>query len=187
VGKDLEVIIRCTKKLLSELKVKPKSEESPKDSFWRWHANVFHIERRKCVLVTNDSTLFTMFIPTLKKPDFQSFHLIFGQQLFKNLLHEKTPQHQIEAVLSECEDIQYERTNNRSVLGSMNDQRYQLEYFIHAEGGLAMTDIYALNHYVNKNILSAIGYKNPIEMLREKLNKITEQWGGEGREDLRRP
>ena len=167
------MIIRCTKKLLSELKVKPQQGGSPKDTFWSWHANVFHIERRKCVLVTNDTTLFSMFIPALRKPDFLSFQVIFGQLLFKNLLHEKIPQRQIEAVLSECEVIQYEKTNNRSVLGSMNDQRYQLEYFIHAEGGLASTDIYELNHYVNRNILSAIGYKNPIEMLKEKLHEIT--------------
>jgi hypothetical protein len=173
VGKELDVIIRCTKKLLSEIKVKPKSKASNKDSFWNWHANVFHIERRKCVLVTNDSTLFTMFIPGLKKADFQSFRFIFGQHLFKNLVHEQIPQNQIEAVLSECEEIQYEKTNNRSVLGSMNDQRFQLEYFIHSEGGLARTDVYELNHYVNRNILSAIDYKNPIEILKDKLIEIT--------------
>ncbi len=36
-----------------------------------------------------------MFIPALEKPDFQSFNFIFGQQLFKNLLHEEIPQNQI--------------------------------------------------------------------------------------------
>ena len=167
------MIIHCTQKLFSELKNKPTKEKYPKDSFWSWHANVFHIERRKCVLITNDTTLFTMFIPVLKKPDFLSFHFIFGQHLFKNLLHEGIPQNQIEAVLSECEDIQYEKTNNRSVLGTMNEQRFQLEYYIQAESGLSRTDIYDLNHKLNRNILSAIDYKNPIEMFLAKLQKIT--------------
>jgi hypothetical protein len=54
---------------LAELKNEPTEEESAKDLFWTWHANVFLIERRKCVLITNDTTLFTMFIPALKKPD----------------------------------------------------------------------------------------------------------------------
>ncbi len=80
--------ICCTKKLLSELKKNPAKENAIIDSFWSWHANTFYIERRKCVLVTNDITLFTMFIPALKKLDFQSFHFLFGQQLFKNLLNE---------------------------------------------------------------------------------------------------
>ncbi len=169
------MIIRCTQKLFAELKKKPTTEVPPKDPFWSWHANVFHIERRKCVLITNDTTLFTMFIPALKKPDFQSFHFVFGQHLFKNLLYEEIPQNQIETVLSECEGIKYEKTNNRSVLGSMNDQRFQLEYLIQAEGGLAGTEIYKLNHKLNRNILSAIDYKYPIEMLRKKLQEITDQ------------
>ena len=99
------MIIRCAQKLLAELKNEPTEEESAKDLFWTWHANVFLIERRKCVLITNDTTLFTMFIPALKKPDFESFHFVIGQHLFKNFLHENIPQRQIEAVLSECENI----------------------------------------------------------------------------------
>ena len=110
-----------------------------------------------------------MFIPALKKPDFQTFHFIFGQHLFKNLLHEEIPQSQIEIVLSECKEIQYKKTNNRSVLGSMNDQKYQLEYIIQAEGGLARTNIYELNHKLNRSILSAIDYKYPIEMFAKQL------------------
>jgi len=59
------MIIRCTKKLLAELKRRPIPEESEGDTFWSRHANVFRIERRKCVLITNDTTLFAMFIPAL--------------------------------------------------------------------------------------------------------------------------
>ncbi len=167
------MIMCCTKKLLTELKKNPTKKDAIIDSFWSWHANTFHIERRKCVLVTNDITLFTMFIPALKKPDFQSFHFIFGQQLFKNLLHENIPQNQIETVLSECEDMQYKRTNNRSVLGSMNELKFQLEYYIEAEGGLARTDIFGLNHRLNRTIMSPIKYKYPIEMFMEKMQENT--------------
>ncbi len=167
------MILRCTKKLLTELKQNPTKEIAPKESFWSWHANTFYIERRKCVLVTNDITLFTMFIPAHKKPDFQSFHFIFGQQLFKNLLHEKIPQKQIETILSECEDIQYKRTNNRSVLGSMNELKFQLEYHIQTEGGLARTDIFELNYQLNRTLMSPIKYKYPIEMFLVKMQEIS--------------
>ena len=99
------------------------------------------------MLITNDKTLFCLFIPSLKKPDFQSFHDVFGQSLFKNLLYEQIPQDQIETVLDECQEIQYGKTNNRSVLGSMNDQRFVLENFIQSEGGLAQTDVYELEQF----------------------------------------
>ncbi|MCF8068856.1 MAG: hypothetical protein K9L30_09750 [Desulfobacterales bacterium] len=164
--------IRCTQKMLSELKEKPVLEYDSTDPFWSWHANMFYIERHKCVLITNDITLFTLFIPALKKPDFQNFKLIFGQQLFKNLLHEKIPQNRIEIVLSGCEKIQYRKTNNRSVLGSMNNQRAYLEAVIQNEGGLERTDIFKLNHKLNRYILSPIGYNRPVEMFIEQLNFI---------------
>lgn len=63
-------------------------EPSENDPFWGWHANVFHVQRRKLVLITNDTTLFTMFIPGFKKADFESFHIVIGEHLFKNLLYE---------------------------------------------------------------------------------------------------
>ena len=138
---------------------------------------MFYIERRKCVLVTNDTTLFSLFIPYLKKPDFQSFHYMFGQFLFKNMLYEQIPQNQIETILDQCQKIDYGKTNNRSVLGSMNDQRFQLEYFIQSMGGLAQTDIYELNHHINRNILSAINYKHPIDMFSEQLYLLSQTSG----------
>jgi len=101
------MIIRCTQKLLAELKIRPIPEESENDAFWSWHANVFRIERRKCVLITNDTTLFAVFIPALLKKDFESFDFLIGEHLFKNLLYENIPQTQIEDVLSECRNIKY--------------------------------------------------------------------------------
>ena len=166
-------LIKCTQKLLKELKQEATTAVPFQSHLGSWHANMFHIERRKCVLVTNDLTLYTMFIPYLKKEDFKVFHVVFGQNLFKNLLYEKLSQKDIETVLEEYQDIQYAKTDSRSVLGSMNDQKYQLEYIINAKGGLDNTDIYQLNSEVNRNILSAIKYKRPIEMLKDKLHNST--------------
>jgi hypothetical protein len=168
------LILRCTQKLLAELKKKPTEEEkSMENSFWSWHGNVFHIERRKCVLVTNDITRYAIFIPSLKRQYFESFHFVLGQNLFKNLLHEKISQRQIEAVLFESKNIKYGKTNNRSVLGTMNEQKNQLEYIVGAQGGLERTDVYELNHELNQIILSAIDYNHPLELFKEKLKEIT--------------
>jgi len=166
-------LIRCTQKLLKELKKKPVNIEPLRSLLGGWHANLFYVERRKCVLVTNDSTLYTMFIPFLKKPDFQNFSFVFGQNLFKNLLHEGFNQNQIEAVLDEHETIKYSVTNNRSVLGSMNDQKFQLEYHIHDYGGLQSTPVYEINSKLNRNILRAIELGHPIDMLIDTLKNHT--------------
>lgn len=170
-----KLILRCTQKLLTELKQKPTEPDPDGNQLWSWHANVFLIERRKCVLITNDITRYAIFIPSLRKQYLESFHLIFGQHIFKNMMHENFSQQQIEAVLSQAENIQYAKSNNRSVLGTMIEQRHIIEYSIASEGGLAEIDVYKLNHDLNRIVSSAIGYKYPVEMFKEKLEELTLQ------------
>ena len=60
-------LIRCTVKLLKELTQEPVANVTPiRDVIGGWHANLLRIERKKCVLVTNDRALYTIFIPGLK-------------------------------------------------------------------------------------------------------------------------
>ncbi|MDR3490802.1 MAG: hypothetical protein P4M12_02020, partial [Gammaproteobacteria bacterium] len=99
--------------------------------------------------------------------------MVIGQHVFKNLLQENIPQPQIEAVLSECENISYQKTSSRRVLGSMNELIKHLEYFISSEGGLEKTDFYELNRELNRIILAATNHKRPIELLKERLKEIT--------------
>ena len=123
-------------------------------------------------MITNDTTLLAMFIPALRKKDFELFHRVIGEHLFKNLLNENISQPQIEAVLSQCGAIKFQPTNNRRVLGSMNDQKIQLEYLILAGGGLAKTNIYELSHDLNRVTFSAINRRRPIDVFKEKLNDL---------------
>jgi hypothetical protein len=99
-------IIRCTQKLLRELKFTANIEENAKsEPMGGWHANLFRIERRKCVIFTNDKTLFTLFVPGLRKPEFDHFDELFRQYLFKGLLNEGFSQSKIESVLNEHQTI----------------------------------------------------------------------------------
>jgi len=148
--------LRCTKKLLSELKRKPIDGSQDADDFGSWHANLLRIDRRKCVLFTHDQTLFTFFVPGLTKPHFQNFDEVFRQTLFKRLLSENLPQKHIEIFLNDNRKIEITKTNNRSVLGSMNDLTFHLKYRIADEGGLSGVDISKLNHGLNRIPMSAI-------------------------------
>ena len=166
------MIIRCTQKLLAELKAHPEPHEPVTESFMDCHATLFLIQRHKCVMISNDSTLFTVFIPFLRKPEFKFFHRVVGDYFFKNLLRENIPQPQIEAVLSEFQNVRYQKTCNRSVLGSMNELRKVVEYRVYEAGSLEMINLYELNEQFNRTIFGAINHKDPIEMFREKLKTI---------------
>lgn len=164
-------LIKCTAKLLKELKQDPVANVEPlRGIVGGWHANLLITARRKCVLVANDKTLYSIFIPSLKKPDFIDFAEVFRHHLFKNLLHEGLAQDEIDVVLHELRTILFAKTNNRSVLGSMNDLKFHLEFYIRSFGGLDRSPIYELNHRLNRIPFSVIDGHYPIDRLKEVLN-----------------
>lgn len=165
-------LIRCTQKLLKALRIPPAELEQPEGVLGGWHANLLRIERRKCVLFTNDSTLFSIFVPGMKKERFERMAHIFGQELFRSLRREGFGQSEVEAVLDEIEEIRYAKTNNRSVLGSMNDLAYQLEWIIHAHGGLAQASMDSVAHDLNRIPMSAIEeHTFSVYALRSRLHR----------------
>jgi len=166
-------ILRCTKKLLTELKAKPSEKIISSNEVGSWHANLLRIDRRKCILFTHDVTLYSFLVTGLKIPHFKNFREVFGQNLFKNLLWENLSQNQIEIVLDEHREINIAKTNNRSVLGSMNDLVFQLKYRIGTMGGLVNVDLAELNHELNRIPMSAIKEIYSIDELRKLLNKLS--------------
>jgi len=108
------------------------------------------------VLFTNDQTLYSVFVPFLRKPQFQQIADVFGQALFRSLRLSEFSQPQIEAVLDNLDPLGIGRTNSRSVLGSMNDLAYQLRWMIAADGGLGGCSIDVINQQLNQIPMSAI-------------------------------
>ena len=164
-------LIRCTQKLLKELRVKPTEVEPEFGYIGDWHANLLRFERRKCVLFTNSRTLYSIFIPGLKRPDFARLDEIFRQSLFRRLRIEGFSQFQIEKALDEYQRLHFSKTNNRSVLGSMTDIAFQIEAYITSSGGMKFIDLDAINDELNRIPMGALDYKYSIEVLKDKLSQ----------------
>jgi len=161
-------LIRCTRKLVTEI---PDSLIDLSAAGEGWHANLLRIQRRKCVLFTHDATLYSVFVPGLTKSDFEHLDEVFGQRLFKTLLWEEFQQKPIEKMLDACRTIRFARSNNRRVLGSMNEMRFHVEVDVEDAGGLDRVDWIDLHHRLNRTPWSAVGYRYPVEALRERLNR----------------
>ncbi len=159
-------LIHCTQKLLAEI---PGGLIDPSVSGESWHANLLRIDRRKCVLFTHDKTLYSVFVPGLKKAEFEQLDEVFGQHLFKALMWDEFPQTQIEQMLEACRVIRFTRFSSRSVLSSMNDIRFHVGLRVEQGGGLASVDLAELHHKLNRIPFAAIGYRYPVERLREYL------------------
>jgi len=160
-------IVRCTQKLVAELRVTTGPPAGDNEAGWL--AMLLHIERRKCVLSTHDETLFSFLFCGLTRPDFEHLGHVFGQGMFKALLPSGFEQEQIERMLDTTLEILFAKTNNRSVLGSMNDMKQMLEWTIRSRGGLAATDPVDLQRLLNKTPFTAIGYDRPIDQMGQLL------------------
>jgi len=162
----MSLLIHCTKQLLAEI---PDRFIDPSASGASWHANLLRFDRRKCVLFTHDETLYSVFVPALRKPEFEQLDNIFGQRLFKALVWDQFSQTQIERMLEACREIRFTRSSNRSVLGSMNDMRFQIGAHVEYDGGLTSVDLAQLQNALNRIPFSAISYGYPVERFQEYL------------------
>jgi len=161
-------LIRCTQKLLKEI---PENliDGVADPAASGWHANLLRIERRKCVLLTHDEKLFSIFVPGLQKPDFAQLDEVFRQSLFKAMLWGNFSQAQIEQMLEACWEVRFAKSNNRSVLGSMNDMSFQIDWYVERDGGLALVDLVRLHNDLNRTPYKVVDYQYPAERLRAHL------------------
>lgn len=132
-------LIRCTQKLIKEMGLK-KSELSvtePKFSYLgSWHANLLHIDGKKCVLFVNDKTLFNFIVPNVKRHEIKNLSSIFKEHLIYALSSEDVTTKTKEEIIKEYNEINYSKTNSKKVLGSMNDLAFHYKHHILSDGGI---------------------------------------------------
>ncbi|OHE55684.1 MAG: hypothetical protein A2Z47_05010 [Thermodesulfovibrio sp. RBG_19FT_COMBO_42_12] len=132
-------IIHCTQKLLKELDVplvEPDKIPQPAEGLGNWYANLLRIDRRKCLLFTNEKSLYTFLIPKVLKTNLKNIEQEFLINLSYNLQHEGFGLEVINRAMQEYQEIGFARTSNRQVLGSMNEFAFEYDYLIRREGGV---------------------------------------------------
>ena len=162
-------ILHCTGKLRKEMGLKNSdlTEAETEPSFLgSWHANLIYAKRKKAVLFVDDKTLFNFIAINLKRNEIKDLSNIFRENLYQTLTLEGFSAEKIKKTMAEYETIQYDKTRNRSVLGSMND--YAFHYKYHIQNGEFLPDII---HKLNRMPMGALKYAYPIDELRKALSK----------------
>ena len=165
-------IIKCTKKLQKEMGLtKSKlSNNDPSDSLLGpWHANLIHIYGKKCVVFVNDKTLFNFIIPDITRDHIRSLSGMFSTYLSCTLADEGIDELFRERILDEHSVIEYKNTDNKSVIGSMNDIALHYTIKIEHEGSLHSTEIPNIIKKLNRMPMTAIKSVFPIKALYESL------------------
>lgn len=174
--------IYCTKKLEKLLGKKLLGQEEAHDSkLGNWNANIFHLQGKKCLILMNDVTYYSLFFLDIRKADLLKFSDLFYARLIEQLDYDKID------FAVDCSPMLIEETtaqflptnNNRKVLGTMTDFIRAIEYIFHENyhGQLSNVDVRKLNHSYTNYLVGALNpkhgkYGKPIEEMKKKIEEI---------------
>jgi hypothetical protein len=123
------MLIQCTKKLLSELKVESTTMPSEVDERFSWHANLLTLNRRKTVVLMNDSNRYLIVLYGLKAKDFKNLDELFIHAICETFRAEGIKEEIIEAYISESKEITYTTTKNRTLVARLNKSCEQVYFY----------------------------------------------------------
>lgn len=166
--------IQCTKKLLTELKIEPdKKIISICDPIFSWHSHIFLLKRKKCVIVMNNKTRFNFIICGLKKADFLNFNSVITAGIKENLLAEGIDASVTDRYLQQCDNIIYTASSDRSILSQISEMKGCIEYITESDKAEGIeTDIYKLNRWLNRFVMSKLPKLYSGETMRDELMQI---------------
>lgn len=139
--------------------------EAPDTTLGPWHATLIHINRRKCVLFANDRTLFNFIVPDVSRAMIRRLGELFIGHLHAVLAEEAFPPAVREPIAAEYDQLSFGKSQDRSVLGSMNDLAFHYEQHIREAGSVHSAEIPGIIRRVNRIPLKAIKYRYPVEAL----------------------
>ena len=143
------------------------SREAPDSSpLGAWHANLLYIDRRKCVLFTNDRTLFNFIVPGVKRAEIRKLDALFLSWLPSVLNGERLPGGLVEQIMAESAHVVYGSACDRSVLGSMNDLAFHYKFLVHDAGGVHSAEVPGIIRKLNHMPMRALQYILPVEELK---------------------
>lgn len=167
------LVIRSTKNLLRDMKIdKTITAIDIADPFFSWHANLVFVNKRKHIVLINDLSRLSLTLAGIRSTQYKNLENIFKEQLKNYLISENINNSTINEYLNECNEAVYTTTNNRSVLGTLNDI-----VLIMQEVRKEFDNYYDLNRWNNDRVYKSIDLNNQREYLRpiDLFNKELEK------------
>jgi hypothetical protein len=134
--------------------------------FLGWYVNVLHIERRKCLLVMEAATFYSVVIPGILKADMIDLGGLVRHHLAEVLAADGFSEDEAALVLGSGPDT-YVKAGSKRVLGCMVEQAFMAESYVEHSGGLAAVTGVEVSLALNQAILMPLKpYYCPGEAMR---------------------
>jgi len=131
--------IQSTQKLQDFLGINTSEFPSEEEHFNSWHGNIFMIGRKKCLLVTHNESLYSIFLYGITKKDMKTLPQTLKKQLTELLRRDEFTLSQIVKMSEDMDSIIYTKISDRSVIGNMTDMIHMLKYYNMTEDELSLS------------------------------------------------
>ena len=163
------MIIHCSKKLAAKLprvSPMPLEESSPLGS---WHAHLFTLDRRQCVMFCHDASRYCLFLAGLRKPHFAELGSKWFRQLFTATLAViGCPDTQIKKTELLLGPVRFDTATDRSVQGSINIARQDLIAWAFQLPNVMDLDPLAVSRRLNERPTTVKGrFQHPDVLMRQ--------------------
>jgi hypothetical protein len=162
--------IKCTKKLADRagIKLVGATEQSNLD----WHASLFTLDRRFYVIFCEDVSRLSVLAGPVLKRDLQDLPQLLRDNLVRTLKSEAFSENSIEFAVSRLSDICIAKTDNRSVLGTINDNIWHTEIHAYHAGGVELAGLDYLAKHLNHMPIGPLKYKYAIEAFNRSVVRV---------------
>lgn len=113
------MLVHCTQKLAAKLPMVSKEPLVDANPLGSWHANLYTIDRRNCIMFCHDRTRFVLFVAGLKKSDFARLDFWFQDVYANTMLKLGYDTSLIEKALALVDPLRFDTSCDRSVQGSL--------------------------------------------------------------------
>ena len=145
------MILHCTAKLAGKLAVvAPAPLDDGAELLGAWHGHLVNIDRRQCVLFCHDATRYTLFLPGLRAPQFVELGRSHRDLFLATLAGLGLPPARLSQVRLALGPVRRDRTTNRSVLGTLNIVRRDLEGWLRRVENVMELDPLAVSMRLNE-------------------------------------
>jgi len=159
------VTLRCTKKLLRRLgATSPAEVRPPTTTLGDWYATILHTRPHHVILCISARSLLSVIVPAREPYTLTSR---FQAAVKKHLLAIGAPPQAVEREMTEMQEIELGPTMSRSVLGSLRELTFAVEFGLKSGRFLTLEE---LQLYLSTYIMGAIGMRYPREAALELLH-----------------
>ncbi|WP_136515950.1 DUF6933 domain-containing protein [Geomonas edaphica] len=151
------MIFHCTKALAAKLPFVSPTLFADTNPLGSWHAHLYIIDRRQCVMFCHDSTRFVLFESGLKKGQFHDLGQLHKKLYLAVLISMGVSEASLKRVQLALGSVLFDTVTDRSVLGTLNQSRGEFDYFIADYSNILEVDPIIAAQWFNKRPLTARG------------------------------